>query len=135
MTDALQAMLDNAHRAAARYVGASTTAECKPLTYDSLVKWQEMQKLLSPLHGMKVVVTTDYAEHDIPNMQLSERVCEVLTPAMVADHNQWMREFFGTRKVYENLLKDGEVMKVTLQGEPVLYMNSRTYATLRNYRG
>lgn len=79
--------------------------------------------------GYAITVTPDFTvEH--PRMQLGVAVCEFLTPAMVEDHNAWLREFFGTYVTIENIVPDGEatVDKVN----KVVYMNPRTYAAFRN---
>ncbi len=81
--------------------------------------------------GMDVIVVQD-RHVEYPNMQLGPRVCEVLTPAMIADHNAWMREFFGTHTKLENLIKDGD--EVLFIGNKA-HMNPRTFAVIAGNRG
>lgn len=61
--------------------------------------------------GLRVVV------QEIPKMQLSERVCEVLAPDFIAEMNAWMHGFFGTH----DCLRMGSTLVV----------NKRTYTALR----
>lgn len=75
---------------------------------------------MNTIFGLKVIVTQDH-----PKMQLSDRVKEVLTPEMIADHNAWMREFFGA----SNLCKDGAYI-IMEYGNSVL-MNPRTLARIQ----
>lgn len=70
------------------------------------------------LYGMRITLTPD-----TPKMQLGGAVREYLTPAMIADHNQWMLEFFGV----DNVLADGDAAIV----KDCMYMNPRTYQQLR----
>ena len=72
------------------------------------------------LGGMKIYVVPDQ-----PRMQLSRRVYEVLTPAMIEDHNQWLTQFFGTT----NLVPDGVSY---VNGPDKAYMNPRTFHKLRS---
>lgn len=75
---------------------------------------------MSIFHGYRIVVTPDR-----PKMQLSARVCEVLTPAQIEDHNAWMLRFFGVT----NMLSDGASMVIDMTRN--VLMNPRTYEQLR----
>lgn len=88
-------------------------------------------------NGIRVVVIQDQPICK-PNMQLSPRVCEVLSPAMVAETNRWMFEFFGHVVTgYWNPVDDGKA--IVNQEENTAMMNPRTYrefiqALGKNYR-
>jgi hypothetical protein len=78
--------------------------------------------------GMEVVVVPDSIEY-IPRLQLSSRVCEVLSPEIVASTNAWMVEFFGTRMVTHNMLKDDQAIVYTEKRQ--VFMNPRMYARFK----
>lgn len=73
-----------------------------------------------PFDGLTVVLV-----YDVPKMQLSPRVVEVLKPEFVAGMNAWMKEFFGMT----NSMPDG-LYKVVGR---YVYMNPRTLEDLREY--
>lgn len=70
--------------------------------------------------GLKVFISPD-----VPKMQLSARVKEVLSPECISETNAWMLGFFGT----ENALDDGQV--ITSQMFGFIQMNPRTYREFR----
>lgn len=73
-----------------------------------------------------------YITGDMPKMQLSRSVCEVLKPDFVREMNTWLLEFFGTA----NLLKDGEIIfndGAAFRTGGSLHMNARTFEQLRLY--
>lgn len=67
-------------------------------------------------NGMKI-----YIVQDVPKMQLSARVCEVLAPDFIAETNAWMAEFFG----WTNIADDGEYLVDTIND--AVHMNKRTF--------
>jgi hypothetical protein len=75
--------------------------------------------MFDTLYGFRVIVASD-----VPKLQLGEPVKQYLTPEQIADHNAWMRDFFGTT----NRLRDGEV--VTSHASRSFHMNPRTYQQL-----
>jgi hypothetical protein len=71
-------------------------------------------------NGLKV-----YVQPDQPRMQLGEPVKQYLTPEQIADHNAWMRGFFGVT----NMLPDGQYVLSEQFG--FVSMNPRTYEQFR----
>lgn len=82
-----------------------------------------MNNNLFSVGGFKIVIVPDQ-----PKMQLSDRVCEVLTPEQIAHHNAWLRRFFGCT----NVIDDGVVLfsEAGLLGEN-MFMNPRTHAAYK----
>jgi len=65
-----------------------------------------------------------YVTPDVPKMQLSARVCEVLSPEVIEETNRWMIEFFGVT----NILNDNDA--VVICGKRI-HMNPRMYARFK----
>lgn len=66
------------------------------------------------LGDVLIVVTPD-----LPRMQLSKHVCEVLSPNVIEQTNAWLLDFFGS----DNVLNDGDAVIV----ERKMYMNPRMF--------
>lgn len=79
--------------------------------------------------GMKIIVTPDQMVEKLL-MPLGDWAYEVLTPAMIEEHDKWSREFFGYTVVgMWNMVEDGQA--IIIQSQNVVYVNPRTYEQLK----
>lgn len=76
------------------------------------------------INGYAIIVSDDFTV-ETPRMQLGRAVCEFLAPEQIADHNAWMREFFGVDTRLDNLLADGSI--IVMDSQRQFIMNRRTF--------
>lgn len=122
LDDEFSKLIDSVLRQQLTTSASTYTGPVGTLTYEkleqSMKKIDELFPQKGTMYGMRITLTPD-----TPKMQLGKEVCEYLTPAMIADHNQWLLNFFGVT----NALADGDA---AITGND-MYMNPRTYQMMR----